>query len=83
MDVESEIIQLLDGILSLNGRSATFSRSTALLGAMPELDSMAVLSLITGLGDRFGIDIDDDEIHADLFLTVGSLVDFVNAKLSP
>ena len=68
-------------MLSLGGRSAAFTRNTALLGAIPELDSMAVVTLITTLEDRFGITVDDDEIEGSTFASVGSLVDFVSAKL--
>ena len=82
MDVTQEVIQLLDGILNWNGRGAAFTRDTALLGVMPDLDSMAVLSLIVGLGERFGISIDDDDLHGDIFQNIGSLVDFVDAKLT-
>ena len=76
-----EVLSLLDEVLSLNGRSAEFSSSTLLLGAMPELDSMAVVSLITGLEERFGFMVDDDEIEGSTFATVGSLVEFVEGKL--
>jgi acyl carrier protein len=81
MDVTKEVVRSLDEILSLNGRSASFGRETHLLGAIPELDSMAVVSLITGLEDRFGIVIDDSDIDGDIFATVGSLADFVASKL--
>ena len=80
MNVESEILRLLDDVLSLDGRSAGFSRSTPLLGAVPELDSMTVVSLITALEESFGIAVDDDDIDGSTFATVGSLVDFVAAK---
>ncbi len=80
MDVTQEVLQLLDEILNWNGRGAAFTRDTALLGVMPDLDSMAVLSLIVGLTERFGIPIGDDEIHGDVFQNIGSLVDFVTAK---
>ena len=82
MDVMQEVIQLLDEILNWNGRGAAYTRDTALLGVMPDLDSMAVLSLIVGLGERFGITIGDDELHGDVFHNIGSLVDFVDAKLA-
>ena len=42
---------------------------------------MAVVTLITTLEDRFGITVDDDDIEGSTFASVGSLVDFVNAKL--
>ena len=81
MDVLKEVTHVLDEVLSLGGRGAAFTRDTALLGAIPELDSMAVVTLITTLEDRFGITVDDDEIEGSTFASVGSLVDFVNAQL--
>ena len=77
-----EVLRVLDEVLSLAGRSAGFSRDTALLGAIPELDSMAVVSLITALEDQFGMVVDDDDIDGSTFATVGSLSDFVSGKLA-
>lgn len=76
------MLRVIDEVLSLNGRSATFTRETPLLGAIPELDSMAVVTLITTLEDQFGLIVDDDDIDGATFATVGSLADFVSAKLS-
>lgn len=81
MDVFKEVTRGLDEVLSLGGRAASFSRDTALLGAIPELDSMAVVALITTLEERFGFVVDDDEVSGDTFASVGSLVDFVSGKL--
>ena len=55
---------------------------TALFGALPELDSLGVLALVGALEDQFDITIEDDEFGAELFETVGSLTEFVEAKLS-
>ena len=82
MDIAHEVLRILDEVLSLGGRSATFSRETPLLGAIPELDSMAVVSLITGMEEQLGITVDDDDIDGATFATVGSLVDFVDGKLN-
>ncbi len=82
MDIQREVLRVLDEVLSLGGRGAAFNRGTPLLGAVPELDSMAVVSLITTLEERFGMTIDDDEIDGSTFATVGQLVDFVSAKLA-
>jgi acyl carrier protein len=60
-----------------------FTRATYLLGAIPELDSMAVVALITSLEERFGIVIDDDDLDGQTFATVGALMDFVSGKVSP
>ena len=82
MDVLKEVTRILDNVLSLGGRGDAFTRDTALLGAIPELDSMAVVTLITTLEDRFGITVDDDDIEGSTFTTVGTLADFVNSKLA-
>ena len=81
MDTQKQVLRILDEVLSLNGRSSAFDRSTQLLGAIPELDSMAVVSLITSLEEQLGLMVDDDEIDGETFATVGSLTDFVAAKL--
>ena len=82
LNVTQEVLRVLDEVLSLDGRSAKFTRDTPLLGAIPELDSMAVVSLITSMEDQLGIVVDDDDIDGATFATVGSLTDFVSAKLS-
>ncbi|MDC6166116.1 acyl carrier protein [Paucibacter sp. XJ19-41] len=82
MDAEKQVLRILDEVLSLNGRGTSFDRDTALLGAIPELDSMAVVSLITAFEEQLGISIGDDEIDGATFASVGSLSDFVAAKLA-
>ena len=82
MDILQEVRQVLDEVLSLGGRGQGFTRETPLLGAIPELDSMAVVTLITTLEERFGLVVDDDDIDGSTFATVGSLCDFVSAKLA-
>jgi len=82
MDHMTQVLGILDEVLGLNGRAAAYTKESPLLGAVPELDSMAVVSLITAVEDRFGIVVGDDEIDAATFGTVGSFVDFVERKLS-
>jgi len=81
MNVQQEVLRVLDEVLSMGGRSAAFARDTPLLGAIPELDSMAVVSLLTTLEERLGISVDDGDIDGSTFASVGSLVDFVAAQL--
>jgi len=81
MDVQQEVLHALDEALSLRGRALGFTRETHLLGDLPELDSMAVVTVITTLEDRFGIVVDDDDIDGQTFASVGSLIDFVQSKL--
>lgn len=81
MDIQKEVLGVLDEILCLKGRAKDFTAETPLLGALPELDSMAVVALITTLEDRFGFVIGDDEIDGSAFAAVGSLVSFIQDKL--
>ncbi|HEY9207776.1 MAG TPA: acyl carrier protein [Acidovorax sp.] len=82
MNLTEQVLSVLDGALHLQGRAAGFTRDTPLLGALPELDSMAVLALITGLENHFGITFNDDDVNGSVFATVGSLSDLVEQALA-
>ena len=77
-----EVKTVLGSVLQLGDRVRKMSESSALLGAVPELDSMAVVSVITALEERFDITVADDEIGAATFETLGSLTRFVEAKVA-
>ena len=76
-----DVRNLLGDALQLGARGKGMDASTPLLGAIPELDSMAVVNVITALEDHFGIMVADDEIGAATFATLGSLTAFVEQKL--
>jgi acyl carrier protein len=65
----------------LQERATSLRRDSPLLGAIPELDSIAVVGVISTLEERFGFTIDDDELDGSNFATVGALSDFVSGKL--
>lgn len=67
--------------LSLGDRAGDLQLDSELLGAVPELDSQAVLSVLVGIEEQFDIIIDDDDVDAELFETLGSLVAMVEGKL--
>ncbi|NNC47902.1 MAG: acyl carrier protein [Sphingomonas sp.] len=52
---------------------AEFEENTELFGALPEFDSMAVAHLLTALEERLGIEIEDDAVEAEDFMTFGRL----------
>ncbi len=81
MTVRTELLALLDTALHLGGRGLDFDDATPLMGAVPELDSMGVVSLLTALEERLGFSVDDDEIDGSIFQTFGSLLAFVTGKL--
>jgi len=80
LEQQDVVRSVLRDVLSLGARADRLDRDSPLLGAVPELDSMAVAGVIAAIEDRFGITIDDDEISGATFATFGSLVDFIAAK---
>ncbi|HEX8874821.1 MAG TPA: acyl carrier protein [Nitrosospira sp.] len=77
-----EVKNILSDVLSLGERKDSLREDSILLGDLPELDSMAVVNVITALEEHFGISVDDDEISAKTFETLGSLTHFVEQKLA-
>jgi acyl carrier protein len=80
MDTISRTKKILRDTLNLGDRADRLTADTPLLGGLPEFDSMAVVSVVTMIEDEFGVAVDDDELSADIFSTVGSLADFIFAK---
>jgi acyl carrier protein len=77
-----EVKSVLRDTLQLGDRASNFDASTPLFGSLPELDSMAVVTLVAALEERFDLTVEDDEITAEMFETVGSLTEFVDLKLA-
>lgn len=82
MNVEQQVIETLQSVLKLAPGARPLHAESALLGSVPELDSMAVVSILTALEERFGFAIDDDEVDGRTFESVGSLTRFVESKLA-
>ena len=82
MTVEEQIRAVISDVLAISReRTAAFDADTPLFGALPELDSMAVASLLTEMEDRLGIYIEDEEVDADMLETFGALVAFAKRKI--
>ena len=77
-----KVRQLLAEVLELGDRAAALDASTPLLGNLPELDSMAVVAVITEIEERFGVVVEDDDIDAETFETLGTLATFVDLKIA-
>jgi acyl carrier protein len=81
MGLESEIREIVGSVLGLGTRTANLSADTPMLGEIPELDSMAVVALITAIEDQYGLTVDDDDVSAETFETFGALCRFVESKV--
>jgi acyl carrier protein len=65
----TQVRALLSSVLQLGEKARTLDAGSPLLGALPELDSIGVV-------------ISDDEMSAEIFATLGSLAEFVEAKIA-
>jgi acyl carrier protein len=81
-DTLNAIRTVLIETLELQQLPEDLREDTALFGALPELDSFGVVSLVASIEDHFDITVDDDEFGAEIFETVGTLAGFVDAKLA-
>ena len=81
MDIQSNVIEILQSALGVPIGAITPDPNTPVLGAIPEMDSMSVVGILISLEEHYGIMVDDDEIDAETFATVGSLTAFVESKL--
>lgn len=79
MDRIATLKRILSSQLGASYPPAYFRPDTPLLGTIPELDSMAVVGILTAIEEEFGVTVEDDAISADVFGTFGTLVDFVEA----
>jgi len=80
--VIDDVKRVLGDTLQLGSKVNGFNASTGLFGSIPEFDSMAVVAVVTALEEQFGITVEDEDISAEVFETVGSLAKFVEAKLA-
>lgn len=82
MTTTEKVKNILRECLQMGDRANDLEADTPLLGNIPELDSMAVATLITTIEEHFDVEIDDDDISAETFETFGSLCEFVEDLLA-
>lgn len=82
MTVTERITEILRETLELGERADRFDADTRLFGSLAEFDSMAVVGIVVAIEDAFDIEVDGEEISAETFDTLGSLVNFVESKIS-
>ena len=79
--VEAQLRALLADVLGLpRKRIDSFDADSELFGALPEFDSLAVATLLTGLEEKLHILIEDDDVAAEDFMTFGRLLAFAERK---
>ncbi|MBL4584188.1 MAG: hypothetical protein JKX83_06185 [Pseudomonadales bacterium] len=82
MSIGSDVTEMLRSALQLDEALVQLNSDSGLLGVIPEFDSLAVVTVLTALEDHYGFIIEDDEVEASTFETVGSFIQFVEDKYS-
>lgn len=82
MEANSGVKEVLSETLNLGDRVDSFDVDTKLFESLVEFDSMAIVTVLVALEDRFNIVIDDDEIDEETFETLGNLTLFIDEKLA-
>lgn len=80
-EVSQIVKQLLIDTLSLDIGVEELADDTLLLGNIPEFDSMAIVSVITALEEAFSFMAEDDDLSAEVFESIASLVAFVEERI--
>ena len=68
---------ILDDVLYLQGTALGFSEETKLAGSIPQMDSMAVVSLVAALEEQLGIEFPEEQLDGSVFETLGTLLKFI------
>ncbi len=79
--IDADLRSVLGDVLGLNAaRLAALRPDSPLLGALPELDSMAIATLFGAIEDRFDVMFDDAELTGETLIDFGSLLALVRGK---
>ena len=81
MSLDQSIKRILRDTLVLGDEVESLEATSPLLGAIPELDSVGVISVLTALEEEYDIVVEDDEISAAVFNTLGTLTAFLEEKV--
>lgn len=76
-DVETDLTEFILHELMVDEESLQLEQNQPLLTGL--LDSFALMSLVTFVEDRYGVDVEVSDVTAENFGTVRDLADFVRA----
>jgi acyl carrier protein len=75
----AEVKAVVTKCLAIEARADALDAQTPLT-SIPELDSLAVVELVLDLERHFGITVEDEDVTAEVFDTIGTLAAYVDAK---
>ena len=72
---------LIKSCLQLDEQVNSFDESTELLGALPEVNSLTIMTMVTSIEEQLDVEISDTELSGEIFETLGSLAQFIESKM--
>lgn len=76
------VLRILDRELNLQGKALAFSLETKLRDSLPQLDSMAIVSVITALEEQLNFEFPEEKLDGAIFESVGTLVECISGLSS-
>ena len=80
--VSGELREILAGLTG-DSRPLDAPADTALLRDGIGLDSLGGTMLLTEIRRRYGIDVADEDLNLDSLASIGTLADYISARLPP
>jgi acyl carrier protein len=81
MDALAFAKDIVKSCLQLDEQVDSFDESTELLGAIPEVNSLTIVNMVTSIEEQLGVEIGDEELSAEVFETMGSFAQFIESKM--
>lgn len=78
----SVVKSLIAHTLGLQQAPNSWPDDMALVGHLPDLDSMGIVNLVAALEEHFGIEFGDEDMTMATFGTLPALVEAVHGKIS-
>ena len=67
-------------VSNLQLENVDLTPGTQIMGNFPQFNSLSIAGIVAAIEDEVGCTIEDEEITAELFETVGTLADFIASK---
>lgn len=82
MEELGKLRELLRDTLQIGTRADELTESSRLFGGLPEFDSVAIIGVVMAIENEYKVKISDRELSASVFLTLGSLNEFIARKVN-
>lgn len=81
IDTSSELKSLLAHTLGMPEVPSLWTDDMPLFGNIPDLDSMAIVALVTAIEEHFAVEFVDEDMTMDTFANLAKLAAVVQGKL--